>query len=205
MYITYKPNQTLPNQSQALALWADFKTSGLLADRILYLSLMNALNNNHPSHSHSSHGHGHGGEGSKGGGGARGGKTERETVFDLLDEAAEAGIPLDTQVGGCVYMCVGVFLSGFGVWGWVWVGVFGCLGPGPHKPTNHPKIHSTDPSNTKHTQQKHQQLANYALRLLAGARDVEGVEMLLERMRTGGVGRDVVSWTTAIKVRCGGC
>lgn len=29
---------------QALALWADFKTSGLLADRILYLSLMNALN-----------------------------------------------------------------------------------------------------------------------------------------------------------------
>lgn len=68
------------------------------------------------------------------------GRTERATVFDLLDEAAEAGIPLDTQ------------------------------------------------------------LANYALRLLAGAKDVEGVEMLLERMRTGGVGRDVVSWTTAIKV-----
>ncbi|EWM22890.1 Pentatricopeptide repeat containing protein [Nannochloropsis gaditana] len=100
------------DRTQALGLWADFKASGLLADRILYLSLMRAL---------------------------RPDTADRRTVLTLLDEASSAGIPLDTQ------------------------------------------------------------LANYALRLLAGARDVEGVEMLLDRMRTNGVGRDVVSWTTAIK------
>lgn len=108
---------------QALALWADFKTSGLLADRILYLSLMNALNHNRQHHHGANHHHHHSSAptqqtGGKEGGGAAGGKSsERQTVFDLLDEAADAGIPLDTQVRVCVYAC-----------GCGWVG--GCLDVG---------------------------------------------------------------------------
>lgn len=43
------------------------------------------------------------------------------------------------------------------------------------------------------------QMANYALRLLAGSREVDGVEEMLKRMVDRGVDRDVVSWTTAIK------
>lgn len=65
----------------------------------------------------------------------------------------------------------------------------------------HPRFLFLDQQNNHtHARTHTPQLANYALRLLAGAKDVQGVEMLLERMRTGGVGRDVVSWTTAIKV-----
>jgi pentatricopeptide repeat domain-containing protein 1 len=43
------------------------------------------------------------------------------------------------------------------------------------------------------------QMANYALRLLAGSRELAGVEAMLQRMRDKDVARDVVSWTTAIK------
>lgn len=43
------------------------------------------------------------------------------------------------------------------------------------------------------------QMANYALRLLAGSKELDGVEAMLQRMKDRGVERDVVSWTTAIK------
>ena len=53
-------------------MWADFKNTDLLPDRILYLSLLRALN---PEN------------------------TGRDIVFSLLDEAEAAGIAMDTKVG----------------------------------------------------------------------------------------------------------